>query len=401
MTYDTIIIGGGASGFFLANLICDANADKKVLILEKTGKTLQKVKISGGGRCNVTHNDASISSFAKNYPRGENFLKKGFKHFNQENMIQWLKAKGVELKTEGDNRMFPVSNDSQTIVDCLQNVLKNNKCTLKSNISLEDFEYKDDLITVKTKEQSFNTKNLVFAAGSSESLWQLLEKKGVQTVSRVPSLFSFKLAQHPMLELAGVSVPKVSIRIQGSKLQSTGPWLITHQGISGPAVLKLSAFGARVLAESQYKFDVVLNFSDKNSWDETNQDIYTAMQLHKQVGNHSLYGLPKRLWSFIIARAGVEEDKKWSEFSKKEANKLTEELFQGVYEANGKNTFKDEFVTAGGIDLSELNAENCQIKKLPNVYAVGEFLNIDGVTGGFNFQSCWTSAFLASKELIL
>ena len=366
----------------------DQNPDTKLLILEKTGKTLQKVKISGGGRCNVTHNETSPSAFAKNYPRGENFLKKNLKVFSQLDMINWLKNRNINLKIEQDNRMFPESNDSQTIVDCLSSVLRNKNCTLKINEGLEDFENKETEIVLTTKSNTYSTQKLVLASGSSEGLWKLLETKGLQTISRVPSLFSFKFLHHPMIDLAGVSLPKVSLRVQGTKLTSTGPWLITHQGISGPAVLKLSAFGARALNETQYQFDLAINFSNADTWEEVNQEIKVNQQSQKLIANQTMYEISKRLWSFLLHKSGIDENKKWSEINKKEANKLTEELFQGIYKVNGKNTFKDEFVTAGGLDLNEINTDTCQLKKFPNVYATGEFLNVDGVTGGFNFQNC-------------
>ncbi len=398
--YDVVIVGGGASGFFLANLLMDKSPDLHVLILEKTGKTLQKVKISGGGRCNVTHNQPSPSMFSKNYPRGENFLKNKFTIFGQLEMINWLEEKGIHLKTEGDNRMFPQSNSSQTIVDCLFSVTNKKNCSLQSNFSLESFEYENGLIALKHKEITLKTKKLVLAPGSSESLWKLLENKGINVISRVPSLFSFKFLNHPMLDLAGVSMQKVSIRLQGSKLTSTGPWLVTHQGISGPAVLKLSAFAARNLHETNYNFDLAINFTNAKTWDEVNAEVQLNQGSQKHIVNQIMYDIPKRLWSFLLLRSGIEEEKKWVDLTKKEANKLTEELFQGIYKVNGKNTFKDEFVTAGGVDLTEIDSTSCELKKLPNVYCIGEFLNIDGVTGGFNFQNCWTTGYLAAQSIL-
>lgn len=398
--YNVIIIGGGASGFFAANLLLEQDPSTKILILEKTGKTLQKVKISGGGRCNVTHNEPNQTSFSKNYPRGQKFLKKALRVFGQQEMINWLNKNGVALKIEEDNRMFPVSNSSQTIIDCFSKVLNAKNCTLKTNQAIHSFEEKDAYVEVCTKQETYQTKNLILAAGSSKDVWELLASKNIKTIAPVPSLFTFKLQNHPMKELSGISLPNVQVKIAGTKLQNSGPWLITHQGMSGPAILKLSAFGARELHEKSYQFSIMINFTGLENWNEVAEGLQEAMRSQKLIANQSVFEIPKRLWHYFITKAEIPEHKKWAELSKKEVNKLTEELFQGTYEVLGKNTFKDEFVTAGGIDLSEIEPSSCRLKKLKNTYAIGEFLNIDGVTGGFNFQSCWTTAFLASKDVL-
>lgn len=397
--YDVIIIGGGASGFFAANLLIEQNPKTKLLILEKTGKTLQKVKISGGGRCNVTHNEPNQTSFSKHYPRGQKFLKKSLRLFGQAEMIQWLNNNGVDLKTEDDNRMFPQSNSSQTIIDCFNKVLSHRNCELKLNQAITDFTENDHGVDITTKQGSFKTRKLILAAGSSKEVWNLLQSKSIAVTPPVPSLFTFKFKKHPLVDLAGISLPNAQVKIAGTKLQYTGPWLITHHGISGPAVLKLSAFGARVLAEKQYQFSVMINFTGLDKWDNVSMDLQEAMSSQKLISNQTLFDIPKRLWLYFITKCEIPENKKWSELSKKELNKLTEELFQGTYEVSGKNTFKDEFVTAGGIELHEIEQETCRIKKLKHTYSIGEFLNIDGITGGFNFQSCWTTAFLAAKAI--
>jgi predicted Rossmann fold flavoprotein len=400
-SFDVVILGGGAAGFFCANVLMDALPQTSILILEKTNKTLQKVKISGGGRCNVTHNQPSPNLFAKNYPRGESLLKKTLITFGQKEMIEWLDKKGIQLKIEADHRIFPQSNDSQTIIDCFTNVLNHKNCQLHLLESILDFNIlADQSILVKTDKKEYKTQYLVFAGGSSESIWNLLEQKEIKTINRVPSLFTFKFVKHPMAHLSGISLPNVILKVKGEKLETSGPWLITHQGISGPVVLKMSAFGARVLHQKAYRFQVSINFSGLNTWDEVNLQISQQMQSAKLIGNGSLFDLPKRLWLYLLERAQVPDNKKWSELSKKEINKLTEEVYQGSYEVDGKNTFKEEFVTAGGISLDEVDRSNFGLNKLKNCYAIGEILDIDGVTGGFNFQNCWTSAYLAANHMI-
>ena len=397
--HDVIIVGGGASGFFTANILLENDPSLKVLILEKTEKTLQKVKISGGGRCNVTHHEMNQTTFSKNYPRGEKILKKNLRSFGAQEMIQWLGSKGVETKTEEDGRMFPLSNSSQTIVDCLKNIINHKNCTLKTKCGLTEFTHLDDRISVETTSEKFSTKHLVFSAGSSKTLWKLLEQKGFKTVSSVPSLFTFNFKNHPLKGLEGISIPNAIVKITGQKIQYQGPLLITHKGASGPAILKLSAYGARILNDLSYNFNLLINFTGEEKEETVREAIAAFQASKKQIGNSPLFGLSKRLWERLVTKAGIPESKLCNELSKKEKNKLIEELYQGSYEVSGKNTFKDEFVTAGGIDLSEVNKQTYELTKFPHVYATGEFLNIDGITGGFNFQACWTSGYLVALDI--
>lgn len=397
--YDVIIVGGGASGFFTAHVLTELLPDNKVLILEKTDKILQKVKISGGGRCNVTHAEFNQTSFSKSYPRGEKILKKNLRSFGAEEMISWLANKGVKTKTEADGRMFPESNTSETIVNTLKSVLNHKTCALKKKTTFLDFTRDEEHYAVKTNDGELKCKHLVFSAGSSKQLWKLLENKGLKTVPSVPSLFTFSFRNHTLKGLEGISVEKAFVKIVGHKLQHSGPLLITHKGVSGPSVLKLSAYGARILNELNYDFSLLINFTGLEKEQEVRTEINNLSTSKKLISNATLFGLSKRLWERLIHKAGIPEDKSCNELSKKEKNKLFEELYQGEYKVSGKNTFKEEFVTAGGIDLSEINKQTYEMNKLPNVYATGEFLNIDGVTGGFNFQACWTSGYLVANSI--
>lgn len=397
--YDVVIIGGGASGFFTAHILTELTPDARILILEKTDKILQKVKISGGGRCNVTHSEFNQTTFSKNYPRGEKVLKKNLRIFGAEEMISWLTHKGVETKTEADGRMFPESNSSETIVHTLMSVLDHKTVALKKKTTFLDFTGEKGNYLVKTSQGEINTKHLVFSAGSSKNLWQLLEKRGVKTVPSVPSLFTFSFKNHPLKGLEGVSVEKTSIKIVGHKLQHDGPLLITHKGVSGPAVLKLSAYGARILNEQNYDFSLLINFTGLEKEEEVRAVLNELAISKKLVVNAGLFNLSKRLWERLVQKAEIPASKPCNELSKKEKNKLFEELYQGEYAVSGKNTFKEEFVTAGGIDLSEINKQTYGLSRFPGIYATGEFLDIDGVTGGFNFQACWTSGYLVARSI--
>jgi len=399
--YDVIIAGGGASGFFTANVLVNSQPNLKILILEKTGKTLSKVLISGGGRCNVTHNQPNQTLFSKHYPRGEKLLKSNLRKFGSLEMTHWLQEKGVELKTEEDNRMFPISNSSKTIVQCLRSVLESRQCTLKLNTAIVDFEETESHISVNTTDNTYQCKHLVLACGSSQSAWKMLQNKGVEITTPVPSLFTFTVKPHPLVGLSGISVAHAEVKIAGTKLKPQyGPLLITHKGFSGPAVLKLSAYAARELNDLQYKFNLLVNFTGLEKETEVREKINEQADSKKQIGNAPLFGLAKRLWVALLEKASIPEDKVWHELSKKNKNKLIEELFQGSYNVTSKNTFKDEFVTAGGIALPEIDKNTYALKKHTGVFATGEFLNIDGVTGGFNFQACWTSGYFVAKSII-
>jgi len=385
MIYDVIIVGGGASGFFASNALLDNNPALKLLMLEKTDKLLQKVKISGGGRCNVTHHDYNPTSFSKSYPRGSKLLKKNLRTFGAEQMIEWLTSKGVATKVEGDGRMFPITNSSQTIIDCYLEVLDHQNFTLIKKCGLVDFQSHDDHLSVKTNQGSWHARHLILAGGSSKALWSLLEQKGIEVIPPTPSLFTFTLKDHPLQGLEGISIPNAL--------------LITHKGISGPAVLRLSAFGARELAEVNYVFEILINFTGLEKEEEVRSALDGLKVSKKRMLNSIHFGLSKRLWERILERANIPSDKPGLELSKKDLNKLITELYQGSYLVQGKNTFKEEFVTAGGVALSEIEKSTYEFKKLPKVYAIGELLDIDGVTGGFNFQGCWTGGWMVASYI--
>jgi predicted Rossmann fold flavoprotein len=326
-------------------------------------------------------------------------LKKSLQKFGQGEMITWLEKKGVKLVVEPDGRMFPSSNSSEEIIQCFTRIQKNPNVNLLTNHSVESIENQEDEYLVAGQNFRFQAKNLVLATGISNEILGLLSGKGINLVPNVPSLFTFKIQPHDMKDLAGISMPSVGIKVLGTKLQNSGAWLVTHQGFSGPSVLKLSAYGARILEEKKYQFDIHLNFSNCQTWDQTNAIISSQSKSQKQVGNAPLFEIPKRLWLFLLEKSQIDSNKRWLDLGKKDFNRLTEELFQGNYHVNGKNTFKEEFVTAGGVDLSEIDTQTCMLRKLENCYAVGELLNVDGVTGGFNFQNCWTSAYLSAKSI--
>ncbi len=393
------VIGGGAAGFMAAITAKEENPKAAVTIFEKNDKVLSKVKISGGGRCNVTNSCFSISQLIKNYPRGAKQLKKSFAHFYTKDTVNWFQERGVSLKTEADNRMFPKSNNSQTIVDLFLNTAEN----LNIRIS-----YKSKVTAILPSEKSIdlviNKETLVFdkviiaSGGSSkESGLEWLSKLGYKIVKPVPSLFTFNMPKHPITELMGLSVPNVIARIKGSKLKQSGPLLITHWGMSGPAILKLSAWGAQDLAKLNYNFTVQINWLSINE-EELREQISTLTTSRKQIYKHNPFEIPKRLWHFILNKLDIASDKIWNELSKKDKNRLINTLINDEFEVKGKTTFKEEFVSCGGIALSEINMDTMESKLHKNIYFAGELLNIDGVTGGFNFQVAWTTGFLAGKN---
>ena len=400
MIYTITIVGGGAAGFFAANLLLETLPEAKILIIEKSSKILQKVKISGGGRCNVTHHCFNPTEFSINYPRGAKFLKNSLRTFGAAEMIEWLKEHDVPTKIESDGRMFPSSNSSQTIVDCFSNVLKSTRVKLLTGQNFKKFETEKDNYTIETEKDKFKSKYIIIATGSSPNVWKYLKSKDLKIVSPVPSLFTFVLANHPLKGLEGISLENVSIKVIGKKLVNSGPWLITHQGISGPAVLKLSAFGARELSELNYQFQILINLTGLEKVEAVIEKLKEYLSSAKLIVNTPLFNISKRLWKRLVERAEIDQNKPWNELGKKGLNKLVEEIYQGTYHVIGKNTFKDEFVTAGGVDLSEINKKTAELIKHPRVYLAGECLNIDGVTGGFNFQAAWTTAYLVTQGIL-
>lgn len=404
-----IVIGGGAAGFFCAVNAARLHPHLKVILLEKTSKVLSKVKVSGGGRCNVTHNCDSISEMVKKYPRGGNFVKRAFHHFFTTDTIAWFNARGVELKTEADNRMFPVTDSSQTIIDCLIAELNRYEVELYMNTDVKEIVVNeaDERNTaarfqLKTADgKLFESDAVCIACGGfpKTSMFSWLQQLGHTIEEPVPSLFTFNMPGNPIVELMGVSVPQVQVRITGSKLSSEGPLLITHWGMSGPAILRLSAWGARELAEKNYKFTVMVNWLPAFNENSLRDELQHVRFEHagQKIGNRNPFHLPQRLWDYLLQQSDIKPDLRWADLPAKEQNKLIKNICAQEHAVSGKTTFKEEFVTAGGIKLSEVDASTMQSKLVPGLYFAGEILDVDGITGGFNFQHAWTSGFIAAQ----
>ncbi len=400
-----VIIGGGAAGFFAAINCAEKNSKAEIIILERGKSVLGKVKISGGGRCNVTHACFVPRELVKNYPRGAKELLSPFSRFCTGDTIEWFEKHGVELKIEEDNRMFPVSNDSQTIVDCLWNTAKRLGIKVWTQHQFEGIQApKQDnepwTIRVRNKENLIADK-VMFATGSNPRIWKILKNLGHNIIEPVPSLFTFNIKDERIKGLAGLSVPKATIEVLGTKLKSEGALLITHWGLSAPAILKLSAWGARTLNELNYQFTIKVNWLSGVNIDLVLEDLHDFKENNpkKSVFANAMFDLPNRLWKKIVKGAGINEKQQWANISKKMMQSLAMQLTQAKFKVNGKSTFKEEFVTAGGIDLKNVNFKTFESKIRKNLYFAGEVLNIDGVTGGFNFQAAWTGGFIAGDSL--
>jgi len=396
-----LIIGGGAAGFFTAINAKEMNPNLDVVILEKGSDVLQKVKVSGGGRCNVTHACFDPKELTEFYPRGAKELLGPFHQFMTGDMFQWLEDKGVPLAIEADNRVFPEANTSQAIIDCFQNAVETLGIQVLTNHGVTNVSKKGATWHVTTKEKEFTADKLVVAAGSSKKIWALCEALNHTVVPLVPSLFTFNIKDSRIATLPGVTVPAATVSLRSTKLESTGPLLITHWGMSGPAVLKLSAFGARILAEKDYQYQVVVNWLSRPTTQIANvlQNL-KKKQPKKQVVLRSPFEVvSKRLWAQLAYASEITDTQRWVDLSNAQIDALANQLTNGVFNASGKTTFKEEFVTAGGIELKEINFKRFESKLHENLFFVGEILNIDAVTGGFNFQNAWTGGFVAAKAL--
>lgn len=398
------VIGGGAAGFFAAISCKLHHPEGQVQIIEKSSKLLAKVKVSGGGRCNVTNGVEGVGHFVKNYPRGEKQLKKAFGQFNSKDTIEWFENRGVKLKTEPDGRMFPVTDDSQTVIDCLLGECKRLEVEIKTSQTVQGIstDAKGISLTINGTREAFTRVIIATGGQPKKEGFKWLADLGHNIVEPVPSLFTFNMPKNPITKLMGLSVPNATVRIQGTKLMHTGPLLITHWGMSGPAVLKTSAWGARVLNDLNYQFTAHINWlGEKKEQDlrELIQDVQRDSP-KKQIKNLCPFDLPQRLWEHQLAQCEIAVDKPWAELSKKHINKLVELLINDQYPVSGKTTFKEEFVTAGGVDLADIDFNTMESRKLPGLYFAGEVLNIDGVTGGFNFQAAWTTGYIAGKHCL-
>lgn len=396
-----LIIGGGAAGYFTAINAKENNPDLDITILEKGKDVLQKVKISGGGRCNVTHACFEPKELVKFYPRGEKELLGPFHQFMTGDTFEWFDDRGVPLKIEDDNRVFPEANTSQAIIDCFQNNVDKLGVKVLTNCGVNEVYQQENKWIINTKDKTFEADKLVIAAGSSKKTWELCETLNHTIINPVPSLFTFNINDARLTDLLGISVPNATVTIVGTKLEASGPLLITHWGMSGPAVLKLSAFGARILADKNYQYNVEVNWLSTSS----ENVLHSLLNLKKKEPRKTVVlkspfaEISKRLWERFVTFSEISKTQNWADISNYQLEKLVNQLTKGIYNANGRTTFKDEFVTAGGIDLKEINFKKFESKKHKNLYFVGEVLNIDAVTGGFNFQNAWTGGYICAKAL--
>ena len=408
--YDAIIVGGGAAGFFAALNLAERMPNYTIAILERGKEVLTKVRISGGGRCNVTHAEFIPKELSKKYPRGEKELLGPFHRFMTGDTIAWFEDRGVALKIEEDGRMFPVSDSSSTIIDCFLKEASKLGVDVLKNHAVQDVGFDSAFAKARTAPQSpFYIKttqgemicnHLIMSTGSNPKIWKLLQGLGHTITNAVPSLFTFNIKDSRIENLMGLA-SEVSIKVIGTKLKSEGPLLITHWGMSGPAILKLSAWGARILSDLKYNFEIQINWLRDFSAAEVLEEL---MELKLQHAKQSPYTytqleLPKRLWQNLLLASGIIPSEKWADLNKKQLDALSRELTEARFSVSGKSTFKEEFVTAGGVDLKEVNFKTFESKKCQGLYLAGEVLNIDAITGGFNFQNAWTGGYLVAQAI--
>lgn len=393
------VIGGGAAGFMAAVTAKENNPNADVTIFEKSNKVLSKVLISGGGRCNLTHNCKSISQLIKNYPRGGKELKKSFSQFSNSDTIEWFKKNNIRLKIESDNRMFPESNSSQTIIDLF--IRKTEKLNIKICLSskVDKIQHSKGEISLQVNNKNIKFDRLIISTGGYPKIsgFKLFKELGYNISSPVPSLFTFNIPNDDITKLMGVVVENTSAKVKGLKLKQNGPVLITHWGLSGPCILKLSSWGAKDLADLEYHFITQINWLSENE-EFARAGINKQLTSKKNIYNSNPFSLPKRLWHHILEKVKIDELQKWNVLNKKLRNRLINTLVNDEFTVNGKTTFKEEFVTCGGITLEQINMKTMESKIHKNIYFSGEVLNMDAVTGGFNFQAAWTTGYLCGKN---
>ncbi len=400
------VIGGGAAGFFAALNAKKNHPKANVVILEKSQKLLSKVKISGGGRCNVTNGTHSIAELSRAYPRGEKKLKKAFNTFSNQDTIKWFESRGVPLMTQPDNCVFPVSQSSQSIIDCFLKEAKELNVKIHMGTGVKKISVngdKLDLIYIKESKLGTSYDKVIIATGGSPKRSGLtwLEDLGHKIVDPVPSLFTFNMPKESITELMGIVVEDAWAKIQGTKITSSGPLLITHWGMSGPAILKLSAIGARILSNCDYDFKIQVNWVHQQNTEIVLETLKEIVKEHPQklLSNYRPYALPERLWHFLLKKSNLAENKIWIDLGNSGLNKLTTLLTNDVYNVKGKTTFKEEFVTCGGVSLESIDFKTMASRVHKNIYFAGEVMDLDGITGGYNFQSAWTTAYIAGKLL--
>ncbi|MFD2516983.1 BaiN/RdsA family NAD(P)/FAD-dependent oxidoreductase [Salinimicrobium flavum] len=396
---DIIIVGGGAAGFFTAINAAEMNTSARITILERGKEVLTKVRISGGGRCNVTHAEFLPKELTRNYPRGEKELRGPFHSFMTGDTIEWFEKRGVPLKIEEDGRMFPESNSSQTIIDLFMEETQRLGIKVLTKRAVQEITRKGGRWEINTSQEKFTAEKLLVATGSNPKMWKILEDLGHTIIPGVPSLFTFNITDKRIKDLPGVAT-HARVNIRKEKLTTEGPLLITHWGMSGPAILKLSAWGARELSNRK-------NFEIEVNWipDFASEEVFQTLQENKkeqrkqQPFKNPQFGLPKRLWQSLVTASGISEEEKWADLNKQQLENLASQLTSGIFQVHGKSTFKEEFVTAGGVELKEVNFKTFESKLCKNLFLAGEVLNIDAITGGFNFQNAWTGGFLAARAM--
>ncbi len=394
------IIGGGAAGFFAAIRIAQLNESAQIVIFEQATKVLQKVKISGGGRCNVTNACFVPDDLVLNYPRGEKELLGPFYKFNPADTIEWFENEGVALKIEDDNRVFPVSDNSQSIVDCLLNKARQLKIDIKKSEGVKSFTRVNDEWKIITNIDNYSFDCLLIACGSNQQIWQQLVELGHTIIPPVPSLFTFNISSSLIKNLPGVAVENALVSVQGEVLEASGPLLITHWGLSGPGILRLSAWGARLLSKKEYQFVLHVNWLGM-SIEEAHEKLSAAIvqNTEKSINTTLFYEIPKRLWQQMVLFLGINPTTKWKQVSVKQLETILLLLTKTTFDVKGKSTFKEEFVTAGGIALNEIDFRTMKSKIAPQLFFAGEVIDVDAITGGFNFQNAWTTAWLAANAM--
>ncbi len=404
--FDLIVIGGGAAGFFGAIIAAEKKPGLSILILEKTSKLLSKVKVSGGGRCNVTHNCFEPTPLSKHYPRGSKELKSLFRKFHAKDTVSWFESKHVQLKTEADGRIFPVTDNSQTIIDCFLKEADQLQIQIKLNSEVTNITSTKNRFTVMLgKGELLIANRILVAAGGYNNLhsYQWIARTSHPIINPIPSLFTFNDSEKKFTDLMGIAVVNAQVKIVGTKFLEEGPVLITHWGLSGPAVIKLSAWAADYLHQLHYEFTVLINWTGSTSEEDLRQ-VFSEMKSKRgkqKVFNNPMFSIPQRLWQRLCDLSEIPEAKIWSELPQKNMNKLIESLIRCPFLIKGKTTFKEEFVTCGGIDLKSIDLETMESKTMKGLYFAGEVLNVDGETGGFNFQSAWTTAYVAGTAIAL
>jgi len=399
-----IVIGGGAAGFFCAINATRMDQSLKVTIIEKSNKLLSKVKVSGGGRCNVTHACFDIAEMSKRYPRGQHFVKKAFHQFFTTDTINWFEERGVKLKTEDDGRMFPVTDSSQTIIDCLLKEANKFGVEIMMNKEVKSLSVENGEWSIKLSDSRLLRADFVCVASGGypkSSMFDWLKELSHTIEEPVPSLFTFNLPKHPITKLMGVSIEKAKVKIIGTKLEEEGPLLITHWGLSGPVVLRMSAWGARELKIKNYELRININWLPDYNEETLRKKLQELRNTNasQKIINKNSFGLPSRLWEFFAEQSGIKNEWRWADIPSIEQNKFIKNICGYECEVKGKTTFKEEFVTAGGIKLNEVDANTMMSKRVTNLFFAGEVLDVDGITGGFNFQHAWTSGFVAAKRI--